>query len=241
MDRNGRAELSFGPNRRGDRDPGCRPAGLDHQPRLHRPQSPSGPHRRPRPSGRAPDRPGSRPGHLVGANSRGGAGVARGSQGFRAGRLAKNVRLSRHPRLCADRTAMDLSGGSPRGAGGGARGGATRARDRHQPLVEGGTPRRVPRLQPERQGPDDRVGLLGSADARRPGLRAPDLGGAAHGRAGGLHPGDHARPVCADWRSVEGHRRVSRFTRGPARAICPARGGRFRRRALAAAFRQARG
>src|ERR1700704_5504525 len=62
-------------------------------------------------------------------------------------------------------------------------GGATRARDRHQPLVEGGAPRRIPRLQPERQGPDDRVGLLGSADARRPGLRAPDLGGAPHGRA----------------------------------------------------------
>ena len=35
--------------------------------------------------------------------------------------------------------------------------------DRDLEVVEGGAPRRVPRLQPERQGPDGRVGVLGPA------------------------------------------------------------------------------
>ncbi len=41
-----------------------------------------------------------------------------------------------------------------------------------QPVVEGRTPRRLRRLQPERQGPDGRVGLLGALPARRPGVDA---------------------------------------------------------------------
>ena len=48
------------------------------------------------------------------------------------------------------------------------RGGAPRARPGDQPVVEGGTPGRVRRLQPERQGPHGGVGLLG---ARRPRTR----------------------------------------------------------------------
>ena len=40
--------------------------------------------------------------------------------------------------------------------------------DRHLEVVEGGASRRLPRLQPEREGPDGRLGLLGPADARRP-------------------------------------------------------------------------
>ena len=47
---------------------------------------------------------------------------------------------------------------------------STGARD--EQVVEGGTPRRVSRLQPERQGPDDCGGVLDPADARRARLRA---------------------------------------------------------------------
>ena len=41
-----------------------------------------------------------------------------------------------------------------------------------QQVVEGGAPRRVPRLQPERQGPHDRRGVLRAAAAGRAGLRS---------------------------------------------------------------------
>ena len=44
--------------------------------------------------------------------------------------------------------------------------------DRHQQVVEGGAPRRLPRLQPEREGPHRRLGLLGPPDARRAGVDA---------------------------------------------------------------------
>ena len=47
---------------------------------------------------------------------------------------------------------------------------------RHQQVVEGGAPRRVRGLQPERQGPHRRVGLLGAAHARRAGVGAAQLG-----------------------------------------------------------------
>src|SRR5205823_11610030 len=38
---------------------------------------------------------------------------------------------------------------------------------REQQMVEGGTPWGFPRLQPERQGPDRGLGLVGAAHARR--------------------------------------------------------------------------
>ena len=47
---------------------------------------------------------------------------------------------------------------------------------RHQQVVEGGAPRRLPRLQPERQGPHGRQRLLGAPEARRARLGARDLG-----------------------------------------------------------------
>ncbi len=48
-----------------------------------------------------------------------------------------------------------------------ARGGAPFARSGELEVVEGGTPRRVPRLQPKRQGPHYRVRVLGAAYGRR--------------------------------------------------------------------------
>ena len=66
--------------------------------------------------------------------------------------------------------------GAPRGARVRARGRAARAGAGHEQMVEGGTPRRVPRLQPEREGPDDRGRLLGAAQARRASVGAAGLG-----------------------------------------------------------------
>ena len=63
--------------------------------------------------------------------------------------------------------------------GGRPRGRTPRARPGHQPVVEGGTPRRLRRLQPERQGPHRRVGVLGAPDPDArvstplPGTRCP--------------------------------------------------------------------
>ena len=78
-----------------------------------------------------------------------------------------NVRIER---------ALDLPGGPAGGARARPRRRGAGAGDRHEQVVEGGAPRRLPRLQPERQGPDGRVGLLRPAAARCPGLDAAPLG-----------------------------------------------------------------
>ena len=57
LDRDGRAQLPVGPHRRGDRRPRCGAARLDREPRLHRPEPAPGPRGRPRPSRRAASRP----------------------------------------------------------------------------------------------------------------------------------------------------------------------------------------
>ena len=66
------------------------------------------------------------------------------------------------------------------------------ADDRHEQVVEGGAPRRLPRLQPEREGPDGRVRVLGPAAAGRPGLDAAPLGRGRRRRGRGLHARDRA-------------------------------------------------
>ena len=78
--------------------------------------------------------------------------------------------------------------------------GASCARHCHLEVVEGGAPRRLPRLQPERQGSDRCVCVLGPAAARCPGFDAADLGRTADLRRGSVHgsygPGpirDHRR------------------------------------------------
>ena len=94
----------------------------------------------------------------------------------RPDRLAEDLRLARHPRLRPHRAALDLRPGAPRRAGAGARGRAARAGAGDQQVVEGGAPRRLPRLQPERQGSHRRRRLLGAAEAGRARLGAADLG-----------------------------------------------------------------
>ena len=109
--------------------------------------------------------------------------------------LAQDIRVAGHPHQRAHRAALDVPAGAPRGAGPGARRRAACPGAGHQPLVEGGAPRRVHRLQPERQGPHGRLRLLRAPDARRAGVHAAALGGRARLRDGGLHAGDGARPV----------------------------------------------
>ena len=72
-----------------------------------------------------------------------------------------------------------------------ARAGASRPRD--DGVDEGEAPRRPDRLEPERRGQDDRVGLLGAAEAGRPRLDAAALGrGERVARSGRVHDGGGA-------------------------------------------------
>ncbi len=59
-------------------------------------------------------------------------------------------------------------------------------------VVEGGTPRRLPRLQPERQGPHDLLGLLRAPAARRARVGAAGLERGRRLRPGRLHRRDDA-------------------------------------------------
>ena len=127
-------ELSFPSGRTADEVVRARRGrtGLGRQPRLHRPEPAPGARRRPRPPRRAAGRP--RPGarRRAGRRVRDVALVARDVLGgLRPDRLAEDVRLARHPHLRADRAALDVHRGAPRGGGAGARGRAARAGPRH--------------------------------------------------------------------------------------------------------------
>ena len=95
-------------------------------------------------------------------------------------------------------------------------------------VVEGGAPRRLPRLQPERQGPDGGLRVLGPAAARRAGLDAAVLGRGPDRRGGGVHARDRAGAVRRDRRPGRRDRRRGRVARGAAGAEPPARGARAR-------------
>ena len=96
-------------------------------------------------------------------------------------------------------------------------------------VVEGGAPRRLPRLQPERQGPHRRVGLLDPAAARRPRLDAADLGRGPDGRGRGIHASRRSRRATpSDRRPGCGHRRGGRLAGGAAGAVGRTRGARAR-------------
>ena len=99
-----------------------------------------------------------------------------GSQGVsrrsRSARLAQNQRVARHARQRAHPAALDVHRSAPRRARAVARGRTPRARSRDFEMVEGGAPRRVPRLQPERQRSHHVLGLFGAPAARCPRLRA---------------------------------------------------------------------
>ena len=107
------------------------------------------------------------PGRRVVAARGGGAGRARGARRARARRLAEDLGLARHPRQRAHRARAGRSTQVRRAALALAREVERRAPDaRDQQVVEGGAPRRLPRLQPERQGPHGRAAP--TRCARRP-------------------------------------------------------------------------
>ena len=87
---------------------------------------------------------------------------------------------------------------------------AARAGARDLEVVEGGAPRRLPRLQPERQGPHHLLGLLGAPAARRARLGAARLGRGARLRAGRLHRADDAGALRGARRSARRHGRGAR-------------------------------
>ena len=111
-------------------------------------------------------------------------GRARDARRARPGRLAQDVGLARDSHLRAHRAALDLRPGAPRGTGAGARGRAARAGAGDQQVVEGGAARRVPGLQPEREGPHRGQRLLGAADAGRAGVGAARAGTRSRLRSG---------------------------------------------------------
>ncbi len=236
-------ELSFPSGRTADevvlRDAG--PAGLGDQPRLHRPEPPPDPGRGPRPPRRAAGRPRSRAGRALVADPRRGHGDPGGPGRRRPGRLAEDLRLARHPHQRPDRAAVDVSRSPAGRAGPGPGRRAARARHRHLEVVEGGAPRRVPRLQPEREGPDRGLGLLGPAHTRRPRVDAPALGGRPRRGGRGLHAGHRAGALRRARRPGRRDRRGSGLARGPARPVGPPRGRGTRRRPLAAPLPEAGG
>ena len=109
-------------------------------------------------------------------------------------------------------------------------------------VVEGGAPRRLPRLQPERPGPHRRLGLLGAPHPGRARLHAAGLGrGARRGRRP-TSPWPRCRAlVAAARRPGRGHRCDGRLAGGAAGARGSPRGGGARRCPVAAALPQAGG
>ena len=151
---------------------------------------------RPRPSRRAARRPRPHAGHRVGRRAPDGDGRQRRPRRARPARLPEDLRLQGHPRQRADRAALGLPRRPPRRAGARARGRAAHAAG-HEQVVEGGAPRRLRRLQPERARPHCGVLLLRPPDARRAGLVRAALGRGAGRRAGRPAPRHGARAPAA--------------------------------------------
>ena len=168
------------PHRRGARGQRRGAPRVGGQPRRDRLQPAPGAARRSRPSGRAARRPRPDAGGRLGGGPQDRDGRQRGAERARAARLPEGQRLQGHPRQRADRADPRLHRGPPRRAGAGARGRTTRARPRDEQVVEGGAPRRLRRLQPERARSHRRLRLHASgrrrtpaSPARWPGTRCP--------------------------------------------------------------------
>ena len=147
------------------------------EPRLHRPQPAPGARRRPRSSRRAAHRPRPRPGRELGRRPR--------TWRWWCARCSTSTACAagRRPRARAASTSTCASSGAGASSRCAARRWRWRARwsarapeQRHEQVVEGGAPRRLPRLQPERQGPHRRLGLVGAAAAGRARLDAARVG-----------------------------------------------------------------
>src|SRR5262249_14701576 len=101
-------------------------------------------------------------------------------------RVAQNQRITRDACERTYPTAVDLRRSAPGSGRAVARGRAAHSRTRQFEMVERGASWRVPRLQPEREGPDDMLGLLGSPASRPPCAGAPSMAGGSRLRASRL-------------------------------------------------------
>ena len=101
-----------------------------------------------------------------------------------------------------------------------ARGGAARAAAGQLEMVERGAPRRVPRLQPECEGPDDVLGVFGASAAGRARVDAARVERGARLRSGGFYCAHGAEALRGDRRSARGHGRCA----GVARKVAGAGG-----------------
>ena len=150
----------------------------------------------------------------------------------------KTSGLARHPHQRPHRAPLDVPGGAACRAGARPRRRAADAGQGDVEMVEGGAPGRVPRLQPERQGPHGRFGVFGAAAARRAGLDAHVVGRGADLRGRGVHDRHRAGAVRLDRRPGRRDRRRRRLPGGAPRAVGEARGGGGGRRAVAAELRE---
>ena len=169
-------QISVRPHRRGSRPARRGGAGLDGESRLPGAAPAPGARRGPRSSRRAARRPRSRARRRMGAGADV-AEVVRASLGEfglvgwpkTSGSRGMHVYVRIERRWAFDevrRAALALR----------ARSRATGAGLRHQQVVEGGAARRLPRLQPERQGPHDRGRVFRAAHTRCARLGAARLG-----------------------------------------------------------------
>ena len=149
-------------------------------------------------------------------DDRGGAPRQAGARPRRARLLSEDERLGGNPHPRAGRPAAQLRRDArllgDRGRSDRAR--APEARDDR--VDEGEAEGRPDRLEPERRGEDDRLGLLGPAEAGRAGLDAAALGGGqCLARSGGVHHGCRARPGRARRRSLRGRSDDAAVARAP--------------------------
>ncbi len=223
--RGGVDPVPVGPQRRGGRSAPCRRSRMDGQPRLPRAAPAPGSRRRPRSSRRASRRPRSGARRRVAADPAGRAasctrrwptsGITGWPKTSGSRGLHVLVRIERRwsfdqVRRAALALARDVERRAP--------GLATSAwwKEERQ--------RRLRRLQPEREGPHRRVGLLGAPEARRARLDAGDVAGTGRLRPGRLHAVDGAEALADDRRPARGDRCPPRLDRAAARALGAPRG-----------------
>ncbi len=221
--------VPVGPHGRGARRQRRRPSRLGRQPGRDRLQPLAGAALGPRPPRRAARGPRPHARDRVGRRPPHGHGRARRAGRARPARLPEDVGLEGHPRERPDRAGVGLPGGPPRRARHGARGRAARPRPGDDQVVEGGAPRRVRGLQPERARPHGRLGLLRAAHARGARLLLARVERGARRRVRGPAPRHGARPARHARRPERRHRRA----RGLARARCWTWPAATRRRAWA--------
>ena len=155
---------------------------------------------------------------------------------LRPDRVAQDLGFAWLPHLRPHRTELAIQAGAAGSRDDRARSRKARTGFGDQPVVEGRTRRRLRRLQPERQGPHRRVGVLGALATRRPGFHPAALGRGPRLPARGLHRGNgacalrrHRRPlgghgrrgaaasrVCSRWRRNSAQPRRRRRARGAA-------------------------